>query len=165
MSSPARRGPGPGLVLRAMRESDLRRVLHIERRSFTIPWSESTFRGLLRRNSAALMVGDRAGEVIGYLVLWFAADEAELGDLAVLPEERRRGYGRWLLGHAIEEARRRGARRLFLEVRESNRAARRMYETAGFTVAGVRADYYTEPREDAVLMTVRLNRGPDDAAR
>ena len=135
-----------------MREGDLRQVLHIERRSFTVPWSESTFRGLLRRQSAALLVAERGREVVGYAVLWFAADECELGDLAVLPEERRLGLGRWILDGALAEAARRGAARVYLEVRESNTAARRMYERAGFDVAGVRVDYYTEPVEDAILM-------------
>lgn len=149
--------PAPGsLLLRAMRDSDLRDVLHIERRSFAIPWSEATFRGLLRRQSAALLVGEEGGRVVGYLVVWFAADEAELGDLAVLPEARGRGLGRWLLDAAGAEAARRGAEVLHLEVRESNVSARRLYEKAGFENCGVRVDYYTEPREDAILMMRRL---------
>lgn len=142
-----------------MREDDLRAVLHIERRSFSIPWSESTFRGLLRRNSASLLVAELAGRVVGYAALWFVTDEAELGDLAVLPEERGRGIGRWLLDRAMEEAAGRGARQLYLEVRESNEAARRMYERAGFSVAGIRPGYYSEPREDAILMTRSLTIG------
>jgi ribosomal-protein-alanine N-acetyltransferase len=142
-----------GFVLRPMREADLRQVLHIERRSFTIPWSEATFRGLLRRQSAALIVAERAGKVVGYAVLWFAADEAELGDMAVLPEARRRGLGRWLLDAALAEAARRGAERVYLEVRASNAAARSLYEGAGFETAGVRPGYYSEPEEDAILMT------------
>lgn len=140
-----------------MREADLRDVLHIERRSFSIPWSEATFRGLLRRRSAALLAAERQGRVVAYAVLWFAADEAELGDLAVLPEERRRGIGRWLLAHAMAEAGRRGARRVFLEVRESNAAARRMYESEGFSIAGIRPGYYSEPREDAILMSRQVH--------
>lgn len=144
------------VVLRPMREADLRQVLHIERRSFTIPWSDTTFRGLLRRQSATLLVAERAGCVVGYAALWFAADEAELGDLAVLPEARGHGLGRRLLDGALVEAARRGASKVYLEVRESNVAARRLYERAGFATAAVRTDYYTEPREDAILMTRRL---------
>ena len=149
-------------LLRPMRETDLRHVLHIERRSFSIPWSEATFRGLLRRQSAALLVGEEAGEVLGYAVLWFAADDAELGDMAVLPESRGRGLGRWLLDAALAEAARRGAKTVYLEVRESNVAARRLYERAGFRTAGVRADYYTQPTEDAILMTRAV---PPDSPR
>lgn len=147
---------GRRFILRPMQEADLRQVLHIERRSFTIPWSDSTFRGLLRRQSTALLVAERAGEVVGYAVLWFAADEAELGDMAVLPEMRRRGLGRWLLDGALAEAARRGAKHVFLEVRQSNAAARSLYERAGFEAAGTRPDYYSEPKEDAILMMRRL---------
>jgi len=148
------------LILRPMQEADLRQVLHIERRSFTIPWSDVTFRGLLRRRSTALLVAERAGRVVGYAVLWFAADEAELGDMAVLPEARRRGLGRWLLDGALSEAARRGAKRVFLEVRESNVGARGLYELAGFEAVGVRPDYYSEPQEDAILMTLQLETDP-----
>jgi ribosomal-protein-alanine N-acetyltransferase len=150
------REAGSGFVLRPMQETDLRQVLHIERRSFTIPWSDATFRGLLRRQSTAMLVAERAGRVVGYAVLWFAADEAELGDMAVLPEARRRGLGRWLLDAALAEAARRGAKRVYLEVRESNGTARSLYEKAGFEASGVRPDYYSEPKEDAILMTRSL---------
>lgn len=149
-----------GLILRRMQEADLRQVLHIERRSFTIPWSDATFRGLLRRQSTALLVAERAGRVVAYAVLWFAADEAELGDMAVLPEARRRGLGRWLLDGALAEAARRGAKRVFLDVRESNVEARALYERAGFEAVGVRPDYYSEPREDAIVMTRGLETDP-----
>jgi len=149
-----------GLILRPMKDADLRQVLHIERRSFTIPWSDATFRGLLRRQSTALLVAERAGRVVGYAVLWFAADEAELGDMAVLPEARRRGLGRWLLNGALAEAARRGAKRVFLEVRESNLEARGLYERGGFEAVDVRPDYYSEPREDAIVMTRGLETDP-----
>lgn len=140
-----------------MREADLREVLHIERRSFTIPWSDATFRGLLRRQSAALLVAELRGKVVAYAALWFAADEAELGDIAVLPEARGRGLGRWMLDAALAEAARRGARQVYLEVRESNASARRLYQRAGFSTSGVRPAYYSEPKEDAILMTRAVN--------
>ena len=152
---------GSDLVLRAMRESDLADVLHIERRSFSIPWQEATFRGLMRRHSASLLVAEQAGVLVGYAVMWYAADEAELGDLSVLPEARRRGLGRWILQGAMREAGRRGAKQVFLEVRESNADARRLYEKAGFVNVGIRPSYYPEPVEDAILMRRSLDT-PED---
>ena len=137
--------------------ADIPQVLHIERRSFTIPWQEQTFRGLLHRRSATLLVAEDAGRIVGYAALWYAADEAELGDLAVLPEARRRGLGRWILDGALAEAARRGAEQVFLEVRSSNEDARRLYEKAGFDTVGVRPSYYSEPVEDAILMRRVLN--------
>jgi ribosomal-protein-alanine N-acetyltransferase len=135
-----------------MRPADLDAVILIERRSFTAPWEESTFRGLMRRPSASLLVAEIDDEVVGYSVTWFAADEGELGDIAVLPERRGEGIGRLLLHESIAVAAGRGTRSLYLEVREANEVARRMYATDGFDVVGVRKQYYTEPVEDAIVM-------------
>jgi len=143
-------------TVRTMRLADLTEVMSIERRSFSAPWEESTFRGLLRRPSAALLVAETGGAVAGYSVMWFATDEGELGDIAVLPELRGRGIGRHLLSESARIAATRGARSLFLEVRETNNMARGLYETVGFRVVGVRKEYYAEPIEDAIVMRLEL---------
>jgi len=140
------------MTMRAMRLADLEDVMLIERRSFSAPWEESTFRGLMRRPSAALLVAEIDDELTGYSVMWFAADEGELGDIAVLPERRGTGIGRAVLRESIVVAASRGTRWLYLEVRESNEVALRLYEKVGFSVVGVRKQYYTEPAEDAIVM-------------
>ncbi|MDH3296778.1 MAG: ribosomal protein S18-alanine N-acetyltransferase [Gemmatimonadota bacterium] len=152
-----------GLVLRKMVLSDLPDVVRIENRSFSTPWQEATFRGLLRRRSAALLAAEDAGRLVGYAVLWFAANEAELGDIAVLPEARRRGLGRWILEGALRAARDRGAEEVYLEVREANVEARRLYEKAGFETIGTRPSYYSSPVEDAILMRRRFEPPESDA--
>jgi [ribosomal protein S18]-alanine N-acetyltransferase len=144
-----------------MRPGDLADVMRIERTSFTMPWRESTFRGLMRRPSAALSVAEVEEVLAGFSVVWFAADEAELGDLAVEPAFRRRGVARALLARVLAECAARGARTLYLEVRESNAAARALYERAGFEMVGRRREYYTAPREDACVMRLLLQ----DSAR
>ncbi len=143
--------------VRPMRPADLADVMPIERRSFTAPWEESTFRGLMRRPSAALLVAEVEGEVAGYSVMWFAADEGELGNLAVVPELRSQGLGLRLLRESISIASGRGIRSLYLEVRGTNAGARALYESVGFSVVGVRKDYYTEPVEDAIVMRLILH--------
>ncbi|MEN8143690.1 MAG: ribosomal protein S18-alanine N-acetyltransferase [Gemmatimonadota bacterium] len=142
--------------LRPMREADLARVVVIEGRSFAAPWSESTFRGLMRRPSASLIAAERGGRLVGYYAMWFAAHEAELGDLVVHPSYRRKGIGGKLLAHALQEAGRRSAKTVFLEVRQSNEAAKALYEAAGFSVLSVRRGYYSMPKEDAIVMHMKL---------
>ena len=144
------------VAIRAMWPADIPDVMRIERQSFGMPWQESTFRALMRRPSVSLLTAEADGVVVGFAVLWFSADEGELGDLAVDPEQRGRGIGRTLLDRSIEEARLRGAGTLYLEVRESNEAARLLYESAGFETVGRRTGYYSGPREDACVMRLNL---------
>lgn len=140
-----------------MRPADLEEVMLIERRSFGAPWEESTFRGLMRRPSATLIAAELDDRVVGFAVQWFAADEGELGDLAVLPELRGYGIGSELLDRCIREAVDRKVRFLYLEVREGNPAAQRLYERSGFKIVGVRKDYYQEPTEDAIVMRLDVH--------
>ena len=113
-------------------------------------WPAKSYAGL------PVWVAESAGRVIGFLAARVAADEMEILNLAVDPDERGRGVGSALLGTAIEFARRSGSRRAFLEVRESNRRAQRFYERHGFAVFGRRSRYYTHPEEDALLMVHTL---------
>ena len=143
------------LVLRPMRRRDVAEVTGIERGSFSAPWSAFTFRSLLRRRNAVLLVAEEGERIVGYAVLWIESDVAELGNLAVRPAFRGRGTGRALLDEVLGEAAAGGARTVFLEVRESNDAARQLYAGAGFGIVGVRSDYYVSPREDALVMEIR----------
>ncbi len=144
------------LKMRSMVESDLDEVSHIERESFSTPWSFSTFRNLLNRRDADLWVATVEGAIVGYTVIWFVGEEAELGNLSVMLGWRRRGLGRRLLERAIEGASEREATRIFLEVRVSNSEARLLYERRGFKVVGLRRRYYRAPVEDARVMSLEL---------
>ena len=140
-----------------MEPGDLERVLAIERASFSNPWKAGTFRRLLGRKDAELWVAVSEDKgVLGYLVLWFAADEGELADLAVAEPFRNRGLGSRLLDRALELAAEHEVRSLFLEVRASNRGAEALYRSRGFRVVTVRQDYYRRPREDALVMLKSL---------
>lgn len=138
--------------VRPFRRGDLPEVLGIERESFSVPWSEGAFRAVLGRSDAVVLVADVEGSVAGYAVAWFRGAVGELGDLAVRGDLRRRGIGAKLVRRVQEEAERRGADGLFLQVRESNRPARALYADAGFRVTGRREGYYRSPAEDAVVM-------------
>lgn len=148
--------------LRPIRPADLPQVLEIERRSFSIPWTERAFRHLMGRRDAGILVADAGREgAVGYAAWWTAGDEAELGDLAVRVDRRRRGIGRALVEGVARTARGRGATSLFLQVRAGNEAARALYLDAGFREVGRRKRYYRIPTEDAVVLARSLAGEPD----
>lgn len=90
--------------------------------------------------------------LIGYVVAWCVVDEAEIANIAVAPEARGLGVGAALLDAAVGDARTLGATTMFLEVREGNSAARRLYASRGFTEIGRRRGYYRKPLEDALVL-------------
>lgn len=141
------------VTIRDAGSGDLPRVVEIERSSFALPWSAGAFRALMRRRDARVIVAEDGGRVVGYAALWFTGGEAELGDLAVDPEHRRRGIGTRLLEAAVETAARRGVGELFLQVRESNEEAIALYADAGFRRVGRRHGYYRVPEEDALVLS------------
>lgn len=143
---------GDVVRVRAMRPEDLTAVMAIEKASYSMPWGEATFRGLLRRADSDLIVAEAAGQPVGYAVAWFVVDQAELGNVAVAQDWRGRGIGARLLEEVLDRAARRGMREIFLEVRPSNLVAQRLYERHGFREVGRRRNYYLEPSEDALVM-------------
>ena len=131
---------------------DLEGVLAIERRSFSDPWSAGAFRSLLGAGHVYFPVVEDAGEVTAFAIALFAADEGEIANLAVDPAWRGRGLGARLLDDLLAMAAVRGATTVWLEVRESNASARRLYASRGFTEAGRRRRYYDDPVEDALVL-------------
>lgn len=145
------------LELRAARRSDVDAVLELERASFTDPWSRASFTSLLGNHSVYFVVAAQRNESIaGYLAAWFAVPEGEIATLAVHPDWRRLGVGGLLIDSAIQEARLRGVRDLYLEVRDSNIAAQRLYVSRGFAEIGRRCRYYRNPVEDARVLRLHL---------
>jgi [ribosomal protein S18]-alanine N-acetyltransferase len=140
------------VALRDLVSADIGAVVAIERASYSVPWSEATFRGLLRRRDAGMIAAVAANEVVGYAVFWTVLDQAELGNVAVTSAWRGRGLGAVLVGEVLKRAAVRGIRDVFLEVRPSNTVARRLYEQFGFRMVGRRRNYYQEPVEDALVL-------------
>jgi ribosomal-protein-alanine N-acetyltransferase len=148
--------PATGQEIRDLRPEDLDAVMEIEVQAFSTPWRRITFAGLLAREDADLLALTERGRLVGYAVCWTVVDQAELGNVAVAPDQRGRGAGRRLVEAALERVRRRGARECFLEVRESNASAQALYRRLGFEVVGRRRRYYDSPVEDALVMRVEL---------
>jgi ribosomal-protein-alanine N-acetyltransferase len=156
-----RAGVHPGdqssVITRPATDRDVDRVSAIERMSFSDPWSRGSFDRLVDDDRVHFAVAcDAAGAVVGYVVAWFVMDEGEIADLAVAPEARKLGVGKLLLGSALRAARARGASAIYLEVRESNEPARRLYASHGFTEIGRRRRYYRKPVEDALVLRLVL---------
>jgi ribosomal-protein-alanine N-acetyltransferase len=144
------------IVIRPARAADLSRVVEIERASFSDPWTHGAFRSALHEDRLNFHVADSADVVVGYAVSWCVIDEAELANLAVLPAIRGRGVGAALLDRAMDDARLAGCVVMHLEVRDSNAAARALYESRGFGMVGRRKGYYRAPVEDALILRARL---------
>src|SRR5512144_3190359 len=162
MATPARATAYTQPAWRPLREGDLSYVAALEAQIHAAPWTVGNFRDALAAGYSA-RVGELEGRVLVYGVLMLAPGEAQLLNLSVVPDARRRGLGRALLRRFIDDARRLGAEQLFLEVRPSNVAAIRLYETEGFVCIGRRDAYYPArspeaAREDALVMRRAVER-------
>jgi ribosomal-protein-alanine N-acetyltransferase len=144
------------IVLDDMSIADIEEVVGIERASCTQPWSESLFFNEIQNPRSTPRVVRKEGKVAGYLCASVIMDEGHILNLAVHPRMRRTGVASLLIGDAIGRLREGGCRFLFLEVRDSNKTAREIYEKYGFKTIGIRKNYYVSPVEDAVVMVLRL---------
>ena len=148
------------LLIRSAVHEDLPAMVAIERASFSDPWTAETIASALALERMRVLVAEEGRDgrrdggrrLAGYVVALLTGEEAEIADLAVEPGARRRGIGRALLDRTLAELADEGVRTLFLEVRESHRAARALYERAGFRAVGRRRGYYRHPVEDALLL-------------
>lgn len=146
--------------IRVLTQSDLNRIVGIERAAYPFPWSRGIFADCLRvgYDCWGLQVHDH---LVGYAIQTSAANESHLLNLCVDPEWQRAGYGSILLEHAICRASLHGCTSIFLEVRPSNPVAVRLYERRGFSVIGERRNYYRaeKGRETAIVMSLDLTEG------
>ena len=132
--------------------ADLPTIMEIDRQCLPRPWSEAVWRGELSSPFGLYLVLEEDGVICGHIGVKHVADEAHVMTLAVRPERRRRGFARLLIETALADPASAGARRVYLEVRPSNVAARALYDSLGFVQAGVRPGYYGD--EDALLLTL-----------
>ena len=160
-----RLAPDPeGIMIVRMSEHDLLEVVQIEEQSGLSRWGWAAYYAELQGANRDLMLVARPSRssiieytpVVGYIVARETAGEFHINNVAVRAEFRRKGIGEALLTRILDEARRRRATAAFLEVRSANRAAQALYEKNGFKAIARRSNYYSDPAEDAVVMSLVL---------
>ena len=147
------------IMIQPLTSADLDEVGPIEDASHKVPWTRKMFEEELNGNpfSNFYAIRDPADQkLLAYVCFWLVFEEIRFMNLSVSPNHRRQGLGEKLVRWVLEWGWGRGAYLATLEVRASNKAARRLYEKLAFVVAGTRSGYYGEPKEDALIMS--LNR-------
>lgn len=156
-----------GVSITGMTEHDLLEVVEIEESTGLSRWGWAAYYSELQGNNKDLMLVARLGDanrkgvtprLAGYIVGRMGADELHINNVAVRDIYRRRGIGRALLNHILEAGKSSGVPVAFLELRAGNTAALALYEECGFRVTSRRSKYYSEPVEDALVMTIQLLR-------
>lgn len=134
-----------------MSAESARDVAVLEAKCFNDPWPYESFINTLSNDHAAYFTLYEEGIFCGYIGMYDLVDEVSIINVAVDPYKRGKGFGRLLMEAAECFARKRGCGSITLEVRESNDAARTLYEKTGYRIFGTQKNYYTNPKEDAVL--------------
>jgi ribosomal-protein-alanine N-acetyltransferase len=143
--------------IKPMGRSHLDQVAELEKTCFSMPWSHEMFENEIKNRHAVYYVAVIEEEgVVGYIGMHVIFEEGYIMNLATAPGLRRRGIARALLGKAIDYCRSRGLSYITLEVRESNDAAISLYESFGFRAISMRAGYYRDPPENALVMFLAL---------
>ncbi|MCD1259557.1 ribosomal protein S18-alanine N-acetyltransferase [Paenibacillus athensensis] len=145
------------MEFRSMRLDDIPAICEIEEEAFTTPWTEGAFRNELTNNQFAhYIVLESGSSIAGYGGMWLIMEEAHVTNIAIRAPYRGRKLGERLIRELMRTAVFLGAIRMTLEVRASNYIAQNLYEKMGFRSVGVRRGYYTDNREDAIIMWAEL---------
>jgi [ribosomal protein S18]-alanine N-acetyltransferase len=160
MSAVRSSSPWGHATRRPMTVLDLDTVLAIESQCYSHPWTRGNFIDSLAAGYLAELRLSEAGECIGYWVAMPGVEEMHLLNLSVAPRHQRRGHAQAMVSDLVQQARARGDRQLWLEVRIGNTAARLLYRRIGFLESGLRRNYYPLAggrREDALVMSLALD--------
>lgn len=159
------------MLIRRMTLEDIVSVVAIERKCFSLPWSEKSFEDSISREDTLFLVCEddekmqeetsldvKCGDakITGYIGMYLSFNEASITNVAVSPEFRKKGYGDQLVTVAKEVAKEADIQTIFLEVRVSNEPAISLYRKHGFEELGIRKKFYEHPVEDAYIMSCKL---------
>lgn len=145
-------------VVREAVMEDAAAIAEMEHQIFTDAWSEKAVLDTINQKNTICLAAEKAGRLVGYLLAYAAADEAEIARIAVVKEFQRQGAGRALILGLETVCEANNITKLLLDVRESNEAARTFYTNMGFQEDGIRQRFYENPQEDGILMSSELGK-------
>ena len=140
------------MIITKMTESHVAQVALLEKLCFADPWSEKSIASELDNQWALWLVALERDEVVGYIGSQTAVDETDVMNVAVHPDQRRKGIAEALIEMLTKQLQEQGSHALMLEVRASNAPAIALYEKIGFRQVGLRKNYYRKPKEDALIL-------------
>lgn len=140
-------------IIRQMDKKDIEQVERIEKEIFSIPWSAHSFEDAAMTKENIYLVCECNGAIAGYCGLWTVLGEGNITNMAVDKEYRKKGIGEALMKEMEKRGRQKDVDIFFLEVRQSNAAARRLYDKMGYKEIGTRKRFYERPVEDAIVMS------------
>ncbi len=141
------------MILREMLVEDLPQVLEIEQDLFAPSWTKEGFFTYLMKEEALFLVVEEKEQILGYCGILMVLNEGDITNVAVRRDRQKEGIGGFLIESLIRLTGERGVDTIHLEVRKSNGSAIRLYERTGFQKVGLRKNYYSDPTEDAILMS------------
>lgn len=144
------------LIIRTMTKDDIDDVYKVEEDCFVDPWSKEAIRQELKNNLARYIVAEIDGKVVGYVGVWFVLDEGHITNVAVHSDYRGKKIGDKLIKELVELCKENNMSAITLEVRVSNIVAQNLYKKYGFKIGGIRKEYYSDNKEDAMIMWSQL---------
>lgn len=144
------------LIIRHMTKDDIDAVYKVEEDCFVDPWSKDSIRKELKNDLARYLVAEVDNQIVGYIGIWFVVDEGHITNVAVHSDYRGKKIGDKLVSEMVELCKENNLVAMTLEVRTSNVVAQNLYRKYGFKMAGIRKEYYSDNKEDAIIMWNQL---------
>ena len=132
-------------------------IAKIEQECFSVPWSQKAVEEFIENPLCVMLAAKDEDRLVGYVGFYIVAEDCDIANVAVTKSYRGQGIAISLINHAIDYAKSKNVSNMMLEVRESNTPAIKLYEKLGFATVGIRKNYYTQPKENALLMTKTIN--------
>lgn len=144
------------IIIRSMTIDDVDEVYKVEEDCFVDPWSKDSIKKELKNDLARYLVAETDGKIVGYVGVWFVVDEGHITNVAVHSDYRGKKIGDRLVNEMVELCKENNLVAMTLEVRTSNTVAQNLYRKYGFKMGGIRKEYYSDNKEDAIIMWNQL---------